>query len=240
VKRATSPKSKSRSFEEAIVSVFNGLLRLPDEPLPRLHRVPLGLPLLGRGVITDAQLKAALQAQRDSGTDRLGLWLVRLGIASSQDVSAGLAAQWGCGVFPMEGDQRYRQCSQMIPFALLESSRMIPVHYLSASPLLFVAFSEDIDHTALYAIERLVGGRTEPCIVTESAMECALEEVRALSRPAEIVFETLWDAPETARTIWHYALKLNADGPILARPLRFLWVRLRSSGRSWDLLFRLP
>ncbi len=227
-------------FEEAVTSVFNGLLRLPDEPLPRLHRVPLGLLLLGRGVITDPQLKAALQAQRDSGTDRLGRWLIRLGVASAQDVSAALASQWGCGVFPLEHDLRYRECSQMLPFSLLEASHMIPVHYLPASQLLFVAFSEDIDHTALYAVERLVGGRTEPCIVTEAAMEHALEEMRAVSRPAEIVFETLWDAPEMARTVRDYAVKLNADELIFARPRRFLWVRLRSSGRSWDLLFRLP
>jgi hypothetical protein len=43
-----------------------------------------------------------------------------------------------------------------------------------------------------------------------------------------------------ARTIRDYAVKLNADELILARPRRFLWVRLRASGRSWDLLFRLP
>jgi hypothetical protein len=227
-------------FEEAITGVFNGLLRLPDEPLPRLHRVPLGLLLLGRGVITDSQLKSALQAQREGGTDRLGRWLIRLGVASAQDVSAALAAQWGCGVFSLERDQRYRECSQMLPFALLESSHMIPVHYLPTSQLLFVAFSEDIDHTALYAVERLVGGHTEPCIVTEAAMNRALEEIRAVSRPAEIVFETLWDAPEMARTIRDYAVKLNADELILARPRRFVWVRLRASGRSWDLLFRLP
>ena len=167
-------------FEDAITGVFNGLLRLPDEPLPRLHRVPLGLLLLGRGVITDTQLKSALQAQRDSGTDRLGRWLIRLGVASAQDVSAALAAQWGCPVFPLERDHRYRECSQMLPFALLEASHMIPVHYLPSSQLLFVAFSEDIDHTALYAVERLIGGRTEPCIVAESAMERALEEILSL------------------------------------------------------------
>ena len=122
-------------FEDAITGVFNGLLKLSDEPLPRLHRVPLGLLLLGRGVITDSQLKSALQAQRDSGSGRLGRWLIRLGVASAQDVSAALASQWGCGVFPLERDQRYRECSQMLPFALLESSHMIPVHYLPSQPV---------------------------------------------------------------------------------------------------------
>lgn len=227
-------------FEQAMTDIFDGLLRLPDEPLARLHRVPLGLLLLGRGIISDVQLKSALEAQREAGVDRLGRWLVRLGVASAEDVSTALAAQWGCGLFPIERDHRYRECSLMLPLALLESSRMLPVHFLPASELLFVAFSEDIDHTSLYSIERLRGGRTEPCVVTESAMEQAFEEIRGVSRPAEIVFETLWGAPEMARTVRDYAVKLGADDLRLARPRRFLWARLRASGDSWDLLFRLP
>ena len=227
-------------FEQAITNVFSGLLKLPEEPLPRLHRVPIGLLLLGRGVITHAQLKSALEAQRSSGSERLGRWLVRSGVASAKDVSAALAAQWGCATFPLERDFRYRECVGLLPYTLLESSRMIPVRYLPASHQLFIAFSDDIDHTALYAINQLMGGRTEPCVATESAMQSALEEVRASSRPAEIVFETLWDASEMARTIRDYAVKLGADELLLARPRRFLWVRLRAPGNSWDFLFRLP
>jgi hypothetical protein len=227
-------------FEQGIATAFAGLIRLPDEPMPRLHRIPLGLMLLGKGVIDESQLKAALRAQRETGNERLGRWLVRLGIASAQDVSAALAAQWGCGVFPLEQDRRYRECSQMLPLALLQSSRMLPVHYLSGSQLLFLAFSEDIDHSAIYAIERLLGSRTKPCVVTEAAMDQALDELRAVSRPGEVVFETLWDAPEMARTIRDYAVKLGADELVLARPRRFLWVRLKASQQSWDLMFRLP
>ncbi len=227
-------------FEQAMTDIFAGLLKLPEEPLPRLHRVPLGLLLLGRGVITDAQLKSALEAQRSSGAERLGHWLVRLGVASATDVSAALAAQWGCATFPLERDFRYRECAGLLPYALLESSRMIPVRYLPASQMLFVAFAEDIDHTALYAIGQLTGGRTEPCVATEAAVEHALDEVRAAHRPTEIVFETLWDAREMAHTIRDYAVKLGADELMLARPRRFLWVRLRASEQSWDFLFRLP
>lgn len=227
-------------FEQGIATAFAGLMHLPDEPLPRVHRIPLGLLLLGKGVIDERQLKAGLQAQREEGGGRLGRCLVRLGIASAQEVSAALAAQWGCGVFPLEQDRRYRECSQMLPLALLQSSRMLPVHYLEGSQMLFMAFSEDIDHSAIYAIERLLGSRTKPCIVTEAAMDQALDDLRTVARPAEVVFETLWDASEMARTIRDYAVKLGAEELILARPRRFLWVRLKAAGQSWDLMFRLP
>lgn len=227
-------------FEQGITNTFAGLIKLPDEPTPRLHRVPLGLLLLGRGVISEAQLKTALQCQRENANERIGHCLVRMGIASALDVSTALATQWGCGVFPMEQDYRYRLCSQMLPLALLESSRMLPVHYLNTSQMLFLAFSENIDHSAIYAIERLLGSRTQACVITETAMEQALAEIRTVARPEEIVFETLWEAHEMSRTIREYAVKLEADELILARPRRFLWVRLKASGRSWDLMFRLP
>jgi len=227
-------------FEQGITDAFAELIKLPDEPLTRLHRVPLGLLLLGRGVISEAQLKTALQAQRETGTERLGRWIVRLGIASSQEISAALAAQWGCAVFPFEHDQRYRECSRLIPMALLESSRMLPVRYYKESQLLVLAFAEDIDHTAIYAIERLLLSRTQPCVITESAMEQALDEIRLQPRSGETVFEGILDAREMARTIRDYAVNLGAEELILARPRRFLWVRLKASEQCWDLMFRLP
>ena len=146
-------------FEQGITGAFSGLLKLADEPMTHVHRVPLGLQLLGRGVISQDQLKAGLNAQRCAGNDRLGRCLIRLGAASPLDISTALAAQWGCAVFPLDRDCRYRDCSQMIPFALMESSRMIPVHYVPDSHLLFLGFAEDIDHTSLYWIEHLLGGR---------------------------------------------------------------------------------
>jgi hypothetical protein len=227
-------------FEHAINAVYADLIKTPEQPLSRSNRIPIGLLLLGRGIINEQQLKAALMAQKENGAGRLGRWLIRLGIASNQDVSTALAAQWGCGFFPLEGDKRYRECSQMLPLALLESSRMLPVHYLAGQQLLFLAFAEDIDRTTIYSIERLLASRTEPCVVSESAMDEALEEIRGISRPEEIVFDSFFSASETARTIRDYAVKLGADELTFARPRRFLWVRLRAAGRDWDLMFRLP
>ena len=227
-------------FEQALVGEFAALLKQQDQPRRNPHRVPLGLMLLGRGSITDEQLKKALAAQRDSGESRLGDVLIKLGMTSAQDISAALAAQWGCGVFPIECNRRYRECAHMLPLALIESSRMIPVHFHDGSHILFLAFSDEIDHTVLYSVERQLGARTEPCVISAAAMEQALDEIRAVSRPSEIVFETIWGADEMARTVRDYSLALGASELFLARPRRLLWVRLRADGQSHDLLFRLP
>ena len=226
-------------FEDAIPSVYAELVKIPDQPLARPHRIPIGLLLLGRGLINEDELKAALLAQKEEGTGRLGRWLIRLGSVSAHDVCTALAAQWGCAVFPLEKDSRYRECATMLPLALLESSRMLPLHYLPGSQWLFLGFSDDIDRTTIYSIECLLANRTEPCVVSESAMNGAFEEIRAISRPREILFESPSTPVETTRTIRDYAVKLGAEELSLARPRGFLWVRLKASGADWDLLFRL-
>jgi Type II secretion system (T2SS), protein E, N-terminal domain len=227
-------------FEQGITPVFSELIKFPDEPLPQQHRIPLGLMLLGRGAINEDQLRTALQAQRRESGERLGHWLLRLGVVSDHDISAALAAQWGCAVFPLEQDRRYRECSHILPLALIESARLLPLHYIPANHWLYLGFSENIDHTAIYSIERLLSSRTQPCVVSETAMKQAMDEIRSMSHPSEIVFESLWTAVEMAHTIRDYALKLGAQELRLARPRHFLWVRLKASERAWDLMFRLP
>jgi len=117
---------------------------------------------------------------------------------------------------------------------------MVPLHYLPANHWLYVGFAEDIDRTTVYSIERLLSSRTEACVVSETAMKEAMDEIRGMSHPAEIVFETVWSAGQMARTIRDYALKLGAEELLLARPRRFLWVRLKAGGRPLDLMFRMP
>ena len=227
-------------FQHGVVPLIGELLRPVAERPTNHHRVPLGLLLLGRGIITEEQLKQALQAQREGGGEKVGQWLLRSGAATHHDLAVALATQWGCPVFPLERDHSYRECSAMLPLALLESLQMLPVHYLSSSKLLYLAFSQNLDRTSLYAVERLLGDHTVACVVPETEMQVALGELKGLSRPSEFVFETLRDAMEMAGTIREYSLKIGAEELRMARPSGFLWARLIASGRPWDLLFRLP
>jgi hypothetical protein len=227
-------------FEQVMVGEFSGLLKLPDQPMRQLYRIPLGLILLGHSAIDQAQLRTALEAQRQSGAERIGRLLVNFGFVTKDAICTALAAQWGCGIFPIERSPSYRDCAQMLPMALIESARMIPVHFHGATEMLYLAFAENIDHTAIYSVERQLRTHTEPCLITEEAMERALGEIRLESRPNEIVFETLWEADEMARTVRDYSIALSADELLLARPRGFLWARLKGPGRAHDLLFRLP
>ncbi len=226
-------------FEQAMAAVFEKLMQPVEEIIPRPHRVPIGLLLLGRGVLDEGQLKQALRMHREKANEKFGRSLVRLGLASAQDISAALAAQWGCSTFPLEFDDRYLGIAGTLPLALLESSRMLPVCYASGEDLLFLGFSEEIDHSTIRAIEQLAGRRARACVVSDSAMEAALHRIRGLERPSELVFETMLDAAAIARTIRDQAAKVDAEELLIARPRSFLWIRLKTERGPWDLLFRV-
>jgi hypothetical protein len=72
-------------------------------PVPHRHRVPLGLLMLAQGWITHPQLQRALAAQRESGTGRIGEWLISECGVDAEQIVRGLSMQWGCPVLTTEG-----------------------------------------------------------------------------------------------------------------------------------------
>src|SRR5271166_1250916 len=51
-------------FENAAQEAFDQLTAIPESNQRKSHRIPIGLLLLSRGMINDAQLKQALELQR--------------------------------------------------------------------------------------------------------------------------------------------------------------------------------
>ena len=92
----------------------------------------------------------ALEAQSAEGRGRIGGWLETMGFATEEQVTAALGTQWGCPVLPFyaDGDPH---CREMLPFRLMEKFRMLPVQYVTSTRRLYVAFSEGVDYSALYA-----------------------------------------------------------------------------------------
>lgn len=206
----------------------------------RGHRVPLGLLLLGRGVITEQQLRQALKKQRKRGEGRVGDWLRRMGAASEEDITRALAQQWGCPVFPLEHDQGYRQCAGLLPLTLSQTHRLLPVFYSADRSLLYIAFTSGVDHALLYGIERMLGCRTVPCIVSESAYAAALADLESTAVPEETIFDSVHDPFEIAHAACSFAERLGAQALQLAGVGRSVWVRFLCRSGVRDLLFHLP
>jgi hypothetical protein len=223
------------------------------------HRIPLGLLLLSRQQITPAQLKEVLEAQRDAGsvahrntnpsrgasgahegTKKIGAWLQEMGYSTEQEVTAALARQWCRPLLRFSPSALSVSRSPEIPFPLLEFFRMIPVALVEATGTLLMAFSEGIDYTALYAIEQLLGYRTEACLICPSVLQKILEELAQRRDASDVVFEHAADVAECARIAGNYSAKLGAEELRFAHCGEHLWIRLaRRRKATVNLLLRV-
>jgi hypothetical protein len=225
-------------FEHAAQSVLFRLLPGTEDVPKRRHRIPIGLLLLSRGTINDDQLKQALLLQRRNGGDKIGKILQEIRAASEQDITEGLAAQWGCPTYPLGKAREFLRCASLLPLTLMEAGRMLPVHYLHLQETLYMAFVDGVDRTMLYAIEQMLHVRTVPCIVSESDLSGALESLRALASPPTAVFESSSEHREMARITRSYAWQLGAEEVWAVRSGRFIWIRMQTPQGYKDILFQ--
>jgi hypothetical protein len=225
-------------FEDAARSAFFRLLPGAEERSKKHHRIPIGLLLLSRGTISDEQLKRALLLQREKGRGKIGQFLQEIQAASERDITEALAAQWGCPIYPLGKARDFLQCASLLPLALLEAGRMLPVHYLRLQQTLFMAFVEGVDRTALYAVEQMLHLRTVPCIVSESDLSGALESFGPLASAPTAVFERPSEPMEMARTTRSYAWQVGAKDVWAARSGRFIWIRMQTEQGYKDILFQ--
>jgi Type II secretion system (T2SS), protein E, N-terminal domain len=215
-------------------------LLLARQERERPHRIPLGLLLISRGLITSGQLQEALRRQIESAGRSLGSLLREMGAVSEAALTTVLGVQWGCPVFPLEKNRDYLDCASLVPFALQQSAGVLPAHYSSANKILHLAFTKRIDHTLLYAIERMTGYRAMPCIATDRLVSEALHRVRASAPLQETVLDSVRQPQEMARMAAGYAGKLRAARAQIVGAADHVWFRFDSPRRTHHLLFHSP
>jgi hypothetical protein len=224
-----SPQCLEESIEDYLLDHF-----LQDRrPAPIRTTMPMGLMMLSRGIISDPQLRDALDLQRSSG-ERIGACLQRLGFVSYGDIASVVATQWGCPVFPAESVQP--ACSMLVPFSLIERYGMLPVHLVAQGRRLFVGFCDMVNHTALIAIEHMLGCETEACIIPEPKL-LQLLDYRKRDTTGEVTVRCPPSPSETARMILSYAQQTAAQAVRLRSVEGNIWVRLLSSRSHLDLVF---
>jgi hypothetical protein len=205
----------------------------------RPHRIPLGLLLVSRGMVTGGQLQQALRTQREQPRRRLGHLLVEQGAISEQSLLTALGNQWGCPVFPLEKNRDYLECAGLLPLALLQSTGVLPVHRGRGGRILHLAFTKRVDHTLLYAIEGMLGCQAAACVASEQAVADAVQRLHSLLPPQETVFDSVRQPQEMARMAADYAAKLQAGQVRATRAADYLWFRFENA-RGWHhLLFQL-
>jgi hypothetical protein len=216
------------------------MLSEPEQPSHAL-RMPLGLIFVSRGLLTSAQLKEAVEEQKEAGGE-IGEILIRQGLLSEMQVTAARAGQWGCPVFAVP--QRVMQTDIQIPEALIHFHSAIPLHYVTATKRLLVGFVDGVEYGLLYAIEQMAGCKTQPCFVTPSDFRTQIQlRQLALERsgdamPNEVTFENVQTPAEMARILCSHVVDLEADEAIICRYREHFWIRLKCGPREVDLLFK--
>lgn len=227
----------SACLEQALAATFDRIIAEPPAP-PRAieHRMPLGLLLLARRVISHAQLLSALDEQRICG-GRIGERLrVAAGLTEEQ-IAAAVATQWSCPMFPAN---RETMCLEMMPVALQQASRMVPLHHVPAANDLYLGFTVRPEHSVLYALERMLGCHTIPCVVTERQFGEKLESAQAGAGINEYLFERTTTGAEMARIVSGYSRQSGAEALRFMVAGPFVWVRIAGVKATLDLLFRRP
>jgi hypothetical protein len=232
-------------LETALIGHLSRLRVMAPSAQPP-NRIPLGLLMVARGQLTYIEVRAALEAQRRSRHEKIGEWIEKLGFASEQEVTTALALQWGCPV-ASSFDPSTIHSPGRIPLSILEAFQMLPFNYVVSTNTLCLAFGERVDHAALYAIEKILDCRTQPCVAERKSIARQLESMRQLPRPSDVEFGPMNDLAEMARIASSYTARLSPEQVRLSRIGRFIWLRLevgtklRSQRRSitTNLVFRL-
>lgn len=113
------------------------------------RRRPIGRILLERGIVTEEQLKEALQLHREQGV-RTGEALQQLGYCSDADIAAALAEQFGLElVDPVKMDIP-ADALDAVPKAMAQEHHIIPI--ARSNGRLKIAMADPLD---LYALDNL-------------------------------------------------------------------------------------
>ena len=175
-------------MEELVAAAVRREMDCGDRmPVPWNHRVPMGLMLVEQGQITPKQLQAALEVQRQAAeiggeTARLGQWLLRSGVLSEPALTRALSAQWNCPVLSLEGFQA-AEMAATLPRFLCDAFGAVPVRSPSGR-LLYVAFSERVDRSLTYALERMTGLRVAAGIAGETGLRTVQAQFLSTKGPA--------------------------------------------------------
>jgi len=223
-------------IEEAMETRLDGSFTYENRPVPIRTTMPMGLMMLARGAISDLQLRAALDSQRDTG-DRIGLCLMRLGCISTAEIASVVATQSGCPVFPTDSVQP--ACSMLLPVSLLERYRMVPVHLVALGRKLFVGFCEKVNHSALIAVEQMLRCETEACVIPDPKFEQVID-YRKIDTSGEVAVTRPGSASETARIIRNYVQQTGAEAVRMHTVEGNIWTRLLFRSSHLDLIFEHP
>jgi hypothetical protein len=223
---------RAECFELGLARLLRSSVPGPAQSSPSVHRLPLGLWMLSRGLIDEGQLRAALALQGQGSHLKIGSCLVNLGAIRDHDLTRALGAQNGLPVLKTHP----AIVDGALPLALMRQSECVALRPPGRFGPLYLGFDGVVDRALLTAVELIVECACEPCVVSS---EVVAEQIELCSRkkdPDEIVFESHCSTEEVIRTVRSYGERITGNRVRVAMTRKSLWVRLVGT-RNVELLF---
>jgi hypothetical protein len=197
---------------------------------------PLGLELVGRGLITADQLRITNQQVLMSGRDAGEVLVENEFVVESQVVSAR-AAIWGCPAYNPPAN--IKPCEVQIPRLLRTRSQMLPVHYVPGTKQLLLGFLRFVDYELMSAVEQMTGCVAKACFIKPSdfCLHANQEESETLDVTKEVIIQDAQRPNEFASILCSRGAAINANEVQITFCKNYLWTRLSSEKGICDILF---
>ncbi len=171
----------------------------PDRPeVPRAgragtagRRVRLGQRLVEAGVLTQAQLQAALEAQRATG-ERLGEIVLRMGLGSQEAVARVLAQQLGIEFLRLEPQRLAADVLLRVPEPMARRHRVVP--YRVDGDTLVLGMVDPLDLVAIDDVARATGLEVRPAVITADDFQRAMAQYPTPGASLDAVLEEITPA----------------------------------------------
>lgn len=204
--------------------------------MPHSPRLSVGLVMLSKGYLTDAQLRLASSQSQLCGED-LETALLRLGLATERQLTAARAAQWGYPV--LEQEHMGKPVESDIPSILLQSCSAVPLHCSTAAKRLLLGFVRRVDHSLLNSVEQVTGFRGEPCFITPTDFAEQMERLTAAPKFEQVVFEDTKTPAQMGKTIGGMVVEVGLREARFSHCRDYVWIRLLGKRQTIDVLFRI-
>jgi len=144
-------------------------------------RKRLGDILQEKGLISQAELAAALEEQRRTG-DRLGESLVKLGFVTADQVADALSEH--LRIERVDFARRYLapEIVELVPASVITSRHVLPLDIEDG--FLVVAMADPLDINVIDDLQRLTGRMIRPLVATEQEIAEAFQRTRNIAQSA--------------------------------------------------------
>jgi len=145
------------------------------------ERKLIGEYLLQKGIITEDQLKEAVEEQKRTNR-KIGEILIRRGFAKEEDIARALSEQLGFTFVDLPTYQIETEATQLIPKDSALRLQVIPIFKVGDS--LNVAMTNPLDIATIDELSRLSGGlRIKPVLATPTGIKEAIAKFYGIAEP---------------------------------------------------------